>query len=87
MPRIGFEPLIARFEVQILGEELLNLLRCALIQRIAFFISFCPPVGNEPRTPGITALRLMKMGVSYQGEFDILYLYIIQIRMLCKYTY
>jgi hypothetical protein len=85
--RIDGRLLTARFEVQILGEELLILLRCALIQRIAFFIPFCPPVGYEPRTPGLRAPRLLKMGVSYQGKFDILNLYIIQIRMSCKYTY
>jgi len=29
-------------------------LRCACRESIAFFIPFSPPVGNEPRTPGLT---------------------------------
>ena len=55
LPRVGLEPPTARFEVQILGEELVNLLRRIHRQYVAFLIPFSPPVGYEPRTPGLTA--------------------------------
>jgi len=87
MPRLGYEPRTARFEVQILGEELFSLLRRIYRQYVAFFIPFSPPVGYEPRTPGLTAPRLMKMDMFSQIKFAILYLLINQIRMLCKYPY
>jgi hypothetical protein len=73
VPRLGLEPRTARFEVQILGEELLRLLRCAFRESIAFFISFCFPIRYEPRTPGLTAPRLVKIGVFHHGKFAILY--------------
>jgi hypothetical protein len=64
VPRVGFEPQTARFEVQILGEELFCLLRRIPRQYVAFF-PFSPPVGIEPRTPGLTAPRLFTMAIYY----------------------
>jgi hypothetical protein len=58
----GIEPITARFEVQILGEELFDLLRRIPRQNFAFFIPFYPPVGKEPQIPGLTAPRLLGMG-------------------------
>jgi hypothetical protein len=83
---IGLEPLTARFEVQILGEELFNLVRRIYRQYIAFLIPFYPPAGIEPRTPGLTCPPVMKMGMFYKGIITLLDLYIIPIRMLWKYS-
>jgi len=65
VPRPGKEPITARFEVQILGEELLSLLRCALIQCIAFFTPFCPPVGYELQTTVYSTPTILKMFYLY----------------------
>jgi hypothetical protein len=40
VPRLGLGPRTARFEVQILGEELLSLLRHILRQYVAFLFDF-----------------------------------------------
>jgi hypothetical protein len=87
LPRPGLELRSARFEVQILGEELFSLLRRISRQYVAFLIPFSPPVGYEPQTPGLTASRFFKMSMSFKKIFAILDVYIIQIRMLCKYSY
>ena len=62
---IGLEPITARFEVQILGEELFYLLRRIHRRYVAFYIPFYPPVGIEPRTPRLTAPRLLKIGLIF----------------------
>ena len=70
-PYLGIEPQTARFEVQILGEEPLRLLRCTLIQCIAFFIPFCPAL-DTALNPWLRPHRLLKIGLFYQGKFAIL---------------
>ena len=90
---IGFFPFLIvaaepnRRDQMCLAEELLSLLRRIYRQYVAFFIPFSHPVGYEPRTPGLTAPRLMKMDMFSQIRFAIIYLLINQIRMLCKYPY
>ena len=84
MPRPGLEPRTARFEVQILGEELFAFCDIFLDNTSLFLSPFSPPAGIEPRTPGLTVPRFMKMGVFYKGIFAILDLYIIPIRMFCN---
>jgi len=54
----GIDPLTARFEVQILGEEIFSLSRRILKRYVAFYIPFYPPVGIEPQSNGLTAPRL-----------------------------
>jgi hypothetical protein len=71
---------------RLVGEELFSLLRRSHRQYVAFFIPFSPPVGYEPRTPGLTASRLLKIDVFYHRIFAILNLYMLSIRMLCKYS-
>jgi hypothetical protein len=54
---VGLESLTARFEVQVLGEELFDLLRRIPKQYVAFYIPFFPPLGIEPQSNGLTAPR------------------------------
>jgi hypothetical protein len=63
---VGLEPQTARFEVQILGDELLSILRCIPRQYVAFYVPFYPPVGIEPLSKGLTTPLLLKMAMFYQ---------------------
>jgi hypothetical protein len=58
------------------GEELFSLLRRISGQYVAFYIPFSPPVGYKPRTPGLTAPRILKIGMFYLLKFAIVDLYI-----------
>jgi hypothetical protein len=76
----------------VLGEEFFAFCDVfSQVQRI-FFIHFYTSVGNDtpagclPKTPGLTAGCLLKMGVFFNRKFAILESYIIPIRRLCKHS-
>ena len=50
-PAVGTEPQTARFEVQILGEELFSLLRHILRQYVAFYFPLFILLGNTNPEP------------------------------------